>query len=72
MGGKCQLNESQLDSYLTAEIRYLKRRKLIPRRQFADSCAMAAASENGGNYRRAPGSPTSSHVSCSTLLPIYI
>jgi hypothetical protein len=63
IAGKCQLSSSQLDSYLTAEIRYLKRRKLIPRRQLADSCAMAAASENGGNYRGTPGSPNSSHSS---------
>jgi|UniRef100_A0AC35GR67 hypothetical protein len=61
IAGKYQLSSSQLDSYLTAEIRSLKRRKLIPRRQFADSCAMAAASESGSNYRKAPGSPTSSH-----------
>ncbi|KAE9554603.1 hypothetical protein FO519_002163 [Halicephalobus sp. NKZ332] len=60
---KCTLSSSQLDSYLTAEIRYLKRRKLIPRRQLNDSCSMAASSESGSNtgYRNIPGSPNSVH-----------
>jgi len=32
ISGRCQLSSPQLQSYLKAEIRYLKRRKLIPRR----------------------------------------
>lgn len=59
---KCTLSESQLESYLTAEVRYLKRRKLIPRRQCRES-EMATSSQCGSGYRNTPGSPNSVHVS---------
>uniref|UniRef100_A0A7E4VXQ2 Akirin n=1 Tax=Panagrellus redivivus TaxID=6233 RepID=A0A7E4VXQ2_PANRE len=63
VSGKYQLSSSQLDSYLNAEIKYLKRRKLIPKRPSANmSCAMAAAAAGGSSgYRRTPGSPNSMH-----------
>jgi len=32
ISNKCQLSSNQLDTYLRAEVQYLKRRKLIPRR----------------------------------------
>jgi hypothetical protein len=56
--GKCQLSKNQLEDYLRAEVRYLKRRRLIPRRtNDADETG-----ENSSNYRRGGSSPVSSIV----------
>jgi hypothetical protein len=60
---KCQLSGNQLESYLRAEVRYLKRRKLIPRRNF-DGATSGYAGDGPGsstNYRRGASSPSSCH-----------
>jgi len=72
--GKCQLSSSQLESYLIAEVQYLKRRKLIPRRN--GNAAVNPVEEEGitpmhsaqdpnktpvSAYRRAASSPSPSN-----------
>lgn len=52
-----RLNSEQLDSYLRAEIRYLRRRKLIPQR---NSGAGGASGTATSVAYRAPSSPNSS------------
>jgi len=66
VSNKCQLSGNQLESYLRAEVQYLKRRKLIPRRNFTDSNDTVDSTEkivpNDGNkaYRGAT-SPASTN-----------
>jgi len=55
VSGKCQLSKTQLEDYLRAEVRYLKRRRLIPRRT-----TNGDGDEDGSNYRRGGSSPVSS------------
>lgn len=63
---KCQLSDNQLDSYLRAEVQYLKRRKLIPRRNIEANCSVKNEGTdlermNVKDYRGA-SSPTSNNV----------
>jgi len=61
---KYRLSETQLESYLRAEVSYLKRRKLIPRRT-ESSCVASSVHAQGGSmsssYRPMPASPSSCH-----------
>jgi len=63
----CRLSGSQLESYLRAEVQYLKRRKLIPRTTGTSSSNKAEPagskdiSSSSANYRRGDGSPLSVH-----------
>ncbi|KAI6225935.1 hypothetical protein M3Y95_00749300 [Aphelenchoides besseyi] len=54
--GKCQLSSNQLEDYLRAEVRYLKRRRLIPRHTTdADNNDVQSSTA----YRRGGSSPAS-------------
>lgn len=59
--GSAQLSDNQLEDYLRTEIKYLKRRKLIPKRLGESSSALN--NDSSSNYRRGGSSPSSSHVS---------
>jgi hypothetical protein len=60
VAGKCQLSKNQLEDYLRAEVRYLKRRRLIPRR-FGDNQESDENTVGSSNsYRRGGTSPASS------------
>jgi hypothetical protein len=76
LAGKCQLSSSQLESYLVAEVQYLKRRKLIPRRGNGTFISAGGEAEQGmvamhsaqdpnktpvSAYRRAASSPSPSN-----------
>lgn len=61
VAGRCQLSTNQLDSYLRAEIQYLKRRKLIPRRPLVDATTSRELENSTANFRKAQ-SPVSSNV----------
>lgn len=60
VAGRCQLSTNQLDSYLRAEIQYLKRRKLIPRRPLVDATTSRELENSTANFRKAQ-SPVSSN-----------
>ncbi|KAH7723696.1 Protein E01A2.6 [Aphelenchoides avenae] len=61
VSGKCQLSSNQLESYLRAEIRYLKRRKLIPRRNPDADGSGGGGAGSSNVYRRGASSPSSCH-----------
>jgi hypothetical protein len=63
VAGKCQLSNNQLEKYLQAEVRYLKRRRLIPRRAGDEQESTANSSTNAATYRCGGSSPVSSVVS---------
>lgn len=63
VAGKCQLSNNQLEKYLQAEVRYLKRRRLIPRRTGDEQESTANSSTNTAAYRCGGSSPVSSVVS---------
>lgn len=72
IAGKCQLLNNQLEDYLRAEVRYLKRRRLIPRRTGDEHGSNATNSTT--NYRGGGSSPASSAVSVfkmDTLINSY-
>ncbi|KAI6182514.1 hypothetical protein M3Y97_00388300 [Aphelenchoides bicaudatus] len=60
VAGRCQLSNNQLEKYLQAEVRYLKRRRLIPRRNSDNQEQTANSSTNTTAYRCGGSSPVSS------------
>uniref|UniRef100_A0A915DCL6 Akirin n=1 Tax=Ditylenchus dipsaci TaxID=166011 RepID=A0A915DCL6_9BILA len=60
VAGKCQLSGSQLESYLRAEVQYLKRRKLIP--TSSQSPELSSGSSSVAAYRGASSSTSHSDV----------
>jgi len=76
ISGRCQLSSPQLQSYLKAEIRYLKRRKLIPRRALHSDAISSTTTQSDSSSShhdhnaqprsyRSPGSPTNHSASDS-------
>jgi len=71
LSSKCQLSSAQLESYLKAEVQYLRRRRLIPRKGGAGH-GTNFSSSNGADvassYRSAAKSPSSCHVRIKTAI----
>jgi len=65
LSSKCQLSSAQLESYLKAEVQYLRRRRLIPRKGGASHGGNLSNSTSGADaassYRSAAKSPSSCH-----------
>ncbi|KAH7676032.1 Protein E01A2.6 [Aphelenchoides avenae] len=61
ISGKGQLTGNQLESYLRAEVRYLKRRKLIPRRNAVTDGTGGGDAASSTGYRRGSSSSSSFH-----------
>lgn len=60
VAGKFQLSKKQLEDYLKTEVRYLKRRRLIPRRIGGEEESNENAVSSSNTYRRGGTSPVSS------------
>ncbi|MFH4981265.1 hypothetical protein AB6A40_007974 [Gnathostoma spinigerum] len=81
VAGRTQLSSGQLQSYLRAEVRYLKRRRLIPRRESIGSVGRngymsgsiddsevvvdGSTASSSGHYRQPPKSPNTNSGSDS-------
>ena len=59
VSSKCQLSSNQLESYLRAEIQYLKRRKLIPKKP--STLTTQKSSETGQSGKTSTDLPNSSN-----------